>query len=73
MSARATSAAPVTRDRHQRLYLNGARVAQMSDTQPLDLNSNPLGIGRHVSGIADPFSGQIDELRIAHVQRSGTT
>jgi hypothetical protein len=23
-----------------------------------------------VSGIADPFNGQIDELRIAHVQRS---
>lgn len=33
---------------------NGARVAQMSDTPPLDLNSNPLGIGRQVSGIADP-------------------
>ena len=35
---------------NQRLYLNGARVAQMSDPQPLDLNSNPLGIARHVSG-----------------------
>jgi hypothetical protein len=34
----------------QRLYLNGARVAQMTDTQP-------IGIGRHVSGIADPFIG----------------
>jgi hypothetical protein len=42
----------------------------MSDTQPSDLNSNPLGIGRQVSGIADPFNGQIDEFRIAHVQRS---
>jgi hypothetical protein len=30
---------------NQRLYLNGTRVAQMSDTLPLDLNSNPLGIG----------------------------
>jgi hypothetical protein len=39
---------------NQRLYLNGTRVAQMSDTLPLDLNSNPLGIGRRVSGIADP-------------------
>ena len=29
-----------------------------------------LGIGRHVSGIADPFNGHIDEFRIAHVQRS---
>ena len=62
---------------NQRLYLNGSRVAQMSDAQPLDLNSNPLGIGRHVSGIADPFNGRIDEFGIAHVQRSdgwiGTT
>ena len=55
---------------NQRLYLNGARVAQMSDTLPIDLNSAPLGIGRHVSGIADPFNGHIDEFRIAHVQRS---
>jgi len=42
----------------------------MSDTQPLDLNSNPFGIVRHVSGIADPFNGHIDEFRISHVQRS---
>jgi hypothetical protein len=28
------------------------------------------GIGRHVSGIVDPFNGHIDEFRIAHVQRS---
>jgi len=42
----------------------------MSDTQPLDLNSNPLGIGRLASGIADPFNGHIDEFRISHVQRS---
>ena len=55
---------------NQRLYLNGSRVAQMSDTQPLDLNSNSLGIGRHVSGLADPFNGHIDEFRISHVQRS---
>ena len=27
-------------------------------------------IGRHVSGIADPFNGHIDAFRIAHVQRS---
>jgi Concanavalin A-like lectin/glucanases superfamily len=55
---------------NQRLYLNGARVAQMSDTLPIDLNSASLGIGRHVSGIADPFNGHIDEFRIADVQRS---
>jgi Concanavalin A-like lectin/glucanases superfamily len=55
---------------NQRLYLNGARVAQSSDTQPIDLNSAALGIGRHVSGIADPFNGHLDEFRIAHVQRS---
>jgi hypothetical protein len=42
----------------------------MSDTLPIDLNSAALGIGRHVSGIADPFSGHIDAFRIAHVQRS---
>ena len=55
---------------NQRLYLNGTRVAQMSDTLPIDLNSAALGIGRHVSGIADPFNGHIDAFRIAHVQRS---
>ena len=42
----------------------------MSDTLPIDLNSAALGIGRHVSGIADPLNGHIDEFRIAHVQRS---
>jgi hypothetical protein len=42
----------------------------MSDTLPIVLNSAPLGIGRHVSGITDPFNGHIDEFRIAHVQRS---
>jgi hypothetical protein len=42
----------------------------MSDTQPIDLNSAALGIGRHVSGIADPFNGLIDEFRVSHVQRS---
>ena len=29
-----------------------------------------LGIGRHVSGIADPCNGHIDAFRIAHIQRS---
>jgi hypothetical protein len=42
----------------------------MSDTLPIDLNSAALGIGRHVSGIADPFNGHIDEFRISHLQRS---
>jgi hypothetical protein len=42
----------------------------MSDTLPIGLNSAALGIGRHVSGIADPFNGHIDEFRISHVQRS---
>jgi hypothetical protein len=42
----------------------------MSDTQPIDVNSAALGIGRHVSGIADPFSGHIDEVRVSWVQRS---
>ena len=36
---------------------------QMSDTLPIDLNSAALGIGRHVTGIADPFSGHIDEFQ----------
>jgi hypothetical protein len=70
----ATSSATYDKDagaKNQRLYLNGARVAQMSDTQPIDLNSAALGIGRHVSGIADPFDGHIDEFRIVRVQRSG--
>jgi hypothetical protein len=38
----------------------------MSDTQPLDLNANPLGM----SGVADPFNGHIDAFRISHIQRS---
>ena len=42
----------------------------MSDTLPIDLNSAALGIDRHVSGIADPFNGNIEEFRIAHDQRS---
>ena len=42
----------------------------MSDTQPIDLDSAALGIGRHVSGIANPFNGHIDEFRISDVQRS---
>jgi hypothetical protein len=45
-------------------------VAQMSDTLLIDLNSAALGIGRHVSGIADPFNGHIDEFCIVRVQRS---
>jgi hypothetical protein len=55
---------------NQRLYLNGTRVAHMSDTQSIDLSSACLGIGRHASGIAEPFNGHIDEFRIAHVLRS---
>jgi hypothetical protein len=42
----------------------------MSDTLPIDRNSAALGIGRHVSGVADPFNGHIDTFRIAHIQRS---
>jgi hypothetical protein len=42
----------------------------MSDTQPIDVDSAALGIGRHVSCIADSCNGHIDEFRIAHVQRS---
>jgi hypothetical protein len=42
----------------------------MSDTQPIELNSAALSIGRHVSGIADPFNGHIHEFCIEHVQRS---
>jgi hypothetical protein len=34
------------------------------------LNSAALDIGRHVSRIADPFSGHTDEFRISHLQRS---
>jgi hypothetical protein len=37
----------------------------MRDTVAISLNSNPLGIRQHVSGIADPFNGHIDEFRIA--------
>jgi hypothetical protein len=55
---------------NQRLYLNGTRVAQMSDTLPIDLNAAALGTGRHVSGISDLFNGPMDEFRIAHVKRS---
>jgi hypothetical protein len=53
---------------NQRLCLHGTRVAEVSNTLPIDLSSAALGIGRHASGIADPFNGHIDEFRIAHVQ-----
>jgi hypothetical protein len=43
---------------------------QTSNTLPIDLNSAALGIGRHVSGIADPFSGYIDEFRLLHLHCS---
>jgi hypothetical protein len=56
---------------HQRLYLNGTRVAQMSDTLLIDVASTAPGIRRQVSGIADPFNGHIDEFRISHVRGSG--
>jgi hypothetical protein len=49
---------------NQRLYLKGTRVAQMSDTLRIHLNSDALGVGIHVRGPADPFNG------IAHVRRS---
>jgi hypothetical protein len=52
---------------NQRLYLNGIRVAEMSDTLPIALKS---AAGRHVSDIADPFIGRIAAFRISHVQRS---
>jgi hypothetical protein len=39
-------------------------------TLPIDLNPAAVGIRRHVSSIADPFNGHIDEFRISHVQRS---
>jgi hypothetical protein len=42
----------------------------MSDAAAISLNSDPLGIGRHVSGIANPCDGHIDEFRISHFQRS---
>jgi len=32
--------------------------------------ANPLGVGRQVTGIADPFNGHIDEFRNSQVQRS---
>jgi len=61
--------------------LSTARREQHTKTAKLDSWSQlkltraastqlPLGIGRHVSGIADPFNGLIDEFRIAHVQHS---
>jgi hypothetical protein len=66
---------PRPKNRHagannQRLYLDDARAAQMSDTLPIDFNAAAPGIGRHVSGVAAPFNGHIDNFRIAHVQRS---
>jgi hypothetical protein len=36
----------------------------------IDWIKTAQGIGRHVSGLADPFNGHIDEFRISHVQRS---
>jgi hypothetical protein len=55
---------------NQRLYLNGARVAQMSDTLPIENQRSCLRHRTAVSGIADPFIGHIEEFCIARVQRS---
>jgi MSHA biogenesis protein MshQ len=55
---------------NQRFYLNGNRVAQMSDTLPIDLNSASLGTGDTQTSVVDPFNGYIDEFRITHVERS---
>jgi uncharacterized protein (TIGR02217 family) len=35
----------------------------VSDTLPMDLNSAALGIGRLVSGVADPFNGPYQRVR----------
>jgi Concanavalin A-like lectin/glucanases superfamily len=50
---------------NQRLHLNGTPGRADERCPALDLNSAALGIGRHVSGIADPFNGHIDAFRIA--------
>jgi hypothetical protein len=42
---------------------------ELSEAQPF-ISTQLAFIGRHVSGIADPFNGHIDEFRIAYVQRS---
>jgi hypothetical protein len=48
-----------------------ARVSLRSATRSPSISIQlPLGIGRHVSGIADPFNGHIDEFRISRIQRS---
>ena len=46
-----------THDKDAGRCLNDTRLAQKSDKLPVDLNSASLGIGRHVSGIADPSNG----------------
>jgi hypothetical protein len=51
---------------HQRLYLNATHVAQMSDTLLIDANSAALGIGRHLSGIADPLTDDQHPASSAH-------
>jgi hypothetical protein len=40
---------------------------ESASARPITLKSAALGIGRHVSGIANPFNGHINEFRIAHV------
>ena len=48
----------------------GGAVPPLNVMLPTDPNSAAVGIGRHVSGIVDPFNGHIDEFRIPHLQRS---
>ena len=42
----------------------------MSERPAEQVDNESMGIGRHVSGVTDPFNDHIDEFRIAHVQRS---
>ncbi|MHC4609287.1 MAG: LamG domain-containing protein, partial [Planctomycetota bacterium] len=52
-----------------RLYVDGDAVAEVPGFGPLEFSASDLTIGRHLSGEA--YHGQIDEVRIWNVARTG--
>lgn len=47
-----------------RLYVNGALVAQIAVTDPIDSNDRIVDIGRNTQTNSDDFKGVIDDVRI---------
>jgi len=55
---------------NQRLWLNGAVKAEATVSGALAAGTEGMGIGENITGVADPFDGLIDEIRISTLVRS---